>query len=127
MITLAYLWLPYMVIPVYAGFERVPRSLFEASSDLGAGAGRTVRSVLVPLVFPAIAAGSIFTFSLTLGDYIAVGHRRRQDPAARQRHLRAAGDREQPAARGGARRSSRWSRSCCTCCAMRRTGALENV
>jgi putative spermidine/putrescine transport system permease protein len=71
--TLAYLWLPYMVIPVYAGFERVPRSLFEASSDLGAGAGRTVRSVLVPLVFPAIAAGSIFTFSLTLGDYIAVG------------------------------------------------------
>jgi putative spermidine/putrescine transport system permease protein len=72
-ITLAYLWLPYMVIPVYAGFERVPRSLFEASADLGAGAWRTVRSVLVPLVFPAIAAGSIFTFSLTLGDYIAVG------------------------------------------------------
>ncbi len=72
-ITLAYLWLPYMVIPVYAGFERVPRSLFEASSDRGAGAGRTIRSVLLPLVFPAIAAGSIFTFSLTLGDYIAVG------------------------------------------------------
>ncbi|HEY7045784.1 MAG TPA: ABC transporter permease [Jatrophihabitantaceae bacterium] len=72
-ITLAYLWLPYMVIPVYAGFERVPRSLFEASSDLGAGAGRTIRSVVVPMVFPAIAAGSIFTFSLTLGDYIAVG------------------------------------------------------
>jgi putative spermidine/putrescine transport system permease protein len=72
-ITLSYLWLPYMVIPVYAGFERVPRSLFEASADLGAGAGRTVRSVLIPLVFPAIAAGSIFTFSLTLGDYIAVG------------------------------------------------------
>ncbi|HEY2273313.1 MAG TPA: ABC transporter permease [Jatrophihabitantaceae bacterium] len=72
-VTLAYLWLPYMIIPVYAGFERVPRSLLEASSDLGAGVGRTVRSVLVPLVFPAIAAGSIFTFSLTLGDYIAVG------------------------------------------------------
>jgi putative spermidine/putrescine transport system permease protein len=72
-ITLAYLWLPYMVIPVYAGFERVPRSLFEASADLGAGALRTTRSVLVPLVFPAIAAGSIFTFSLSLGDYIAVG------------------------------------------------------
>jgi putative spermidine/putrescine transport system permease protein len=72
-ITLAYLWLPYMAIPLFAGFERVPRSLFEASADLGAGAGRTVRSVLVPLVFPAIAAGSIFTFSLTLGDYIAVG------------------------------------------------------
>jgi putative spermidine/putrescine transport system permease protein len=72
-VTLAYLWLPYMVIPVYAGFERLPRSLFEASADLGAGAWRTVRSVIVPLVFPAIAAGSIFTFSLTLGDYIAVG------------------------------------------------------
>lgn len=72
-ITLAYLWLPYMVIPVFAGFERVPRSLFEASADLGAGAGRTIRSVLIPMVFPAIAAGSIFTFSLTLGDYIAVG------------------------------------------------------
>jgi putative spermidine/putrescine transport system permease protein len=72
-ITLAYLWLPYMIIPVYAGFERVPRSLFEASADLGAGTWRTVRSVLVPLIFPALAAGSIFTFSLTLGDYIAVG------------------------------------------------------
>jgi putative spermidine/putrescine transport system permease protein len=72
-ITLAYLWLPYMVIPVYAGFERLPRSLFEASADLGAGSGRTIRSVVVPMVFPAIAAGSIFTFSLTLGDYIAVG------------------------------------------------------
>jgi putative spermidine/putrescine transport system permease protein len=72
-VTLAYMWLPYMVIPLYAGFERLPRSLFEASADLGAGAWRTVRSVVVPLVFPAIAAGSIFTFSLTLGDYIAVG------------------------------------------------------
>ncbi len=72
-ITLSYLWLPYMVIPLYAGFERVPRSLFEASADLGAGAWRTTRSVLLPLVFPAMAAGSIFTFSLTLGDYIAVG------------------------------------------------------
>jgi len=72
-VTLAYMWLPYMVIPIYAGFERMPRSLFEASADLGAGAWRTVRSVILPLVFPAIAAGSIFTFSLTLGDYIAVG------------------------------------------------------
>jgi putative spermidine/putrescine transport system permease protein len=71
-ITLAYLWLPYMVIPVYAGFERVPRSLFEASADLGAGFGRTFRSVVLPMVFPAVAAGSIFTFSLTLGDYITV-------------------------------------------------------
>jgi putative spermidine/putrescine transport system permease protein len=72
-VTLAYMWLPYMVIPVYAGFERVPRSLFEASADLGGNGWRTVRSVIVPLIFPAIAAGSIFTFSLTLGDYIAVG------------------------------------------------------
>jgi len=72
-ITLAYMWLPYMLIPLYAGFERVPRSLFEASADLGAGTWLTVRSVVLPLVFPAIAAGSIFTFSLTLGDYIAVG------------------------------------------------------
>jgi putative spermidine/putrescine transport system permease protein len=71
-LTFAYMWLPYMVIPVYAGFERLPRSLMEASADLGATSWRTVRSVIVPLVFPAIAAGSIFTFSLTLGDYIAV-------------------------------------------------------
>lgn len=71
-ITLAYLWLPYMVIPVFAGFERVPRSLLEASGDLGASTWRTMRSVVVPLVFPAIAAGSIFTFSLSLGDFIAV-------------------------------------------------------
>jgi putative spermidine/putrescine transport system permease protein len=72
-ITLAYLWLPYMIIPVFAGFSRVNNSLFEASFDLGAGPWRTIRSVILPLVFPAIAAGSIFTFSLTLGDYIAVG------------------------------------------------------
>jgi putative spermidine/putrescine transport system permease protein len=72
-VTLAYMWLPYMVIPVYAGFERLPRSLFEASADLGGSGWRTTRSVVLPLVFPAIAAGSIFTFSLTLGDYIAVG------------------------------------------------------
>jgi putative spermidine/putrescine transport system permease protein len=72
-ITLAYLWLPYMVLPVFAGFERLPASLLEASSDLGASSWRTVRSVVLPMVFPAIAAGSIFTFSLSLGDYIAVG------------------------------------------------------
>jgi putative spermidine/putrescine transport system permease protein len=71
-ITLAYLWLPYMVLPVYAAFERVPDSLSEASEDLGGGAWVTVRRVLMPLVFPGIAAGSIFTFSLSLGDYIAV-------------------------------------------------------
>jgi putative spermidine/putrescine transport system permease protein len=72
-VTLAYLWLPYMVLPVFAGFERLPGSLLEASSDLGASSWRTLRSVVLPMVFPAIAAGSIFTFSLSLGDYIAVG------------------------------------------------------
>jgi putative spermidine/putrescine transport system permease protein len=71
-LTLAYLWLPFMVIPVFAGFDRVPDSLFEASADLGAPAATTLRRVVLPLVFPAIAAGSIFTFSLSLGDYIAV-------------------------------------------------------
>ncbi|HEU0242550.1 MAG TPA: ABC transporter permease [Candidatus Limnocylindrales bacterium] len=65
-----YLWLPYMIIPLYAGLERVPGSLIEASSDLGARTWPTFRRVIVPLVLPAIVAGSIFTFSLTLGDYI---------------------------------------------------------
>jgi putative spermidine/putrescine transport system permease protein len=72
-ITLAYLWLPFMVLPVFAGFERLPNGLLEASSDLGAKPMRTIRSVVLPMVFPAVAAGSIFTFSLSLGDYIAVG------------------------------------------------------
>jgi putative spermidine/putrescine transport system permease protein len=70
--TLAYLWLPYMILPIYAGLERVPNSMLEASSDLGAPTMRTFRSVVMPLLFPAIVAGSIFTFSLSLGDYIAV-------------------------------------------------------
>jgi putative spermidine/putrescine transport system permease protein len=71
-ITLTYLWLPYMIIPVFAAFERVPDSLIDASSDLGASDTSTLRMVVAPLVFPGIAAGSIFTFSLSLGDYIAV-------------------------------------------------------
>ena len=71
-ITLTYLWLPYMVIPVFAAFERVPDSLVDASADLGASDASTMRMILAPLVFPGIAAGSIFTFSLSLGDYIAV-------------------------------------------------------
>lgn len=71
-ITLTYLWLPYMVIPVFAAFERVPDNLIDASSDLGASDFSTLRMVMAPLVFPGIAAGSIFTFSLSLGDYIAV-------------------------------------------------------
>ena len=71
-ITLTYLWLPYMIIPVFAAFDRVPDSLIDASSDLGASDVSTLRMVVAPLVFPGIAAGSIFTFSLSLGDYIAV-------------------------------------------------------
>lgn len=65
-----YLWLPYMIIPIFAGLERVPGSLIEASSDLGGRAFATFRRVIFPLVLPAVVAGSIFTFSLTLGDYI---------------------------------------------------------
>lgn len=71
-VTLAYIWLPYVVMPIYAGFERVPDSLVEASSDLGARTLRTFASVVLPLMYPAIIAGAIFSFSLTLGDYIAV-------------------------------------------------------
>jgi putative spermidine/putrescine transport system permease protein len=71
-LTLTYLWLPYMVIPVFASFDRVPDSLIDASSDLGASDLSTLRMVVAPMVFPGIAAGSIFTFSLSLGDYIAV-------------------------------------------------------
>jgi putative spermidine/putrescine transport system permease protein len=66
----SYLWLPYMILPVYAGLERIPDSLLEASSDLGARAGRTFRRVVLPLLLPAAVAGSIFTFSLTIGDFI---------------------------------------------------------
>jgi len=66
-----YLWLPYMILPVYAGLSRIPGSLFEASADLGARPWMTIRRVVLPLALPAIVAGSIFTFSLTLGDYIA--------------------------------------------------------
>ena len=71
-LTLTYLWLPYMVLPVYAGLDRMPDSLLDASGDLGAHPARTVRSVVVPLVYPSIVAGSVFTFSLSLGDYITV-------------------------------------------------------
>jgi putative spermidine/putrescine transport system permease protein len=66
----SYLWLPYMILPVYAGLERIPDSLLEASGDLGAKAGRTFRRVILPLLLPAAVAGSIFTFSLTIGDFI---------------------------------------------------------
>ncbi len=66
-----YLWLPYMVLPLHAGLERIPSSVLEASSDLGAHGWMTFRRIVLPLVLPSIVAGSIFTFSLTLGDYIA--------------------------------------------------------
>ena len=71
-LVLAYLWLPYMILPIYAGLERLPDSLLEASADLGARAGRTFRSVMLPILIPSVFAGSIFTFSLSLGDYITV-------------------------------------------------------
>jgi putative spermidine/putrescine transport system permease protein len=69
-IVLSYLWLPYMILPIFAGLERIPESLLEASADLGGRAGSTFRRVVLPLALPAVVAGSIFTFSLTLGDYI---------------------------------------------------------
>jgi putative spermidine/putrescine transport system permease protein len=69
----SYIWLPFMVLPVYASLERVPGSYLEASADLGAKGLTTLRRVVFPLAVPGIAAGSIFTFSLTLGDYIAPG------------------------------------------------------
>jgi putative spermidine/putrescine transport system permease protein len=69
-IVFSYVWLPYMIVPIYAGLERIPGSLLEASGDLGARPGTTFRRVVLPLAFPAVVAGSIFTFALTLGDYI---------------------------------------------------------
>ncbi|MDP9233146.1 MAG: ABC transporter permease [Actinomycetota bacterium] len=69
-IVFCYIWLPFMIIPIYAALERVPNSLLEASADLGGRGGRTLRQILLPLALPGIAAGSIFTFSLTLGDYV---------------------------------------------------------
>jgi putative spermidine/putrescine transport system permease protein len=69
-LVMSYLWLPYMILPIYAGLERIPNSLISASEDLGAHPFTTFRRVILPLSFPAVVAGSIFTFSLTLGDYI---------------------------------------------------------
>jgi putative spermidine/putrescine transport system permease protein len=66
----SYIWLPFMIVPVYGAMERIPDSLLEASGDLGARGWRTLRSVLLPLALPGVVAGSIFTFSLTLGDFI---------------------------------------------------------
>ncbi len=69
-IVFSYVWLPFMVLPVYAALERIPDSYLEASHDLGAKGPRTLRSVILPLALPGLVAGSIFTFSLTLGDFI---------------------------------------------------------
>jgi putative spermidine/putrescine transport system permease protein len=69
-IAFCYIWLPYMIVPIQTALERVPKSLLEASSDLGANAVQTFRNVILPLSFPGVVAGSIFTFSLTLGDFI---------------------------------------------------------
>jgi putative spermidine/putrescine transport system permease protein len=72
-LTFVYVWLPYMILPIEAALERVPPSLLEASADLGGRDGDTFRHVLLPLAFPGVVAGSIFTFSLTLGDFIIPG------------------------------------------------------
>lgn len=69
-IAFCYIWLPYMIVPIQTALERVPKSLLEASSDLGANAAQTFRNVILPLSFPGVVAGSIFTFSLTLGDFV---------------------------------------------------------
>ncbi len=69
-LVMSYLWLPYMILPIFAGLERIPNTLISASEDLGAKPFMTFRRVILPLAFPAVVAGSIFTFALTLGDYI---------------------------------------------------------
>jgi putative spermidine/putrescine transport system permease protein len=71
-LTLTYLWLPYMILPIHTALEQLPANLLDASADLGARSWRTFRSVVLPMVLPSVAAGSIFTFSLSLGDYITV-------------------------------------------------------
>jgi putative spermidine/putrescine transport system permease protein len=71
-IVLSYLWLPYMILPIFTGLDRLPNSMLEASADLGARTGRTLRAVVLPMIVPSVVAGSIFTFSLSLGDFITV-------------------------------------------------------
>jgi putative spermidine/putrescine transport system permease protein len=72
-IVFVYVWLPFMILPIQAAVERIPPSLLEASSDLGATPAQTFRTLILPLALPGVVAGSIFTFSLTLGDYIIPG------------------------------------------------------
>ncbi|MCR9152150.1 MAG: ABC transporter permease [Rhodobacteraceae bacterium] len=90
-----YVWLPFMILPLQASLERVPANLLEASDDLGAGSGQTFRHVILPLAMPGLIAGSIFTFSLTLGDYIIpqiVGSSRRFIGQAVYQHQGTAGN-----------------------------------
>ena len=102
-----YVWLPFMVLPVYGALERIPESYVEASRDLGAGGYTTFRRVILPLALPGVVAGSIFTFSLTLGDYVtpllAGGV---ELPVHRQRRLRLGRDLEQRAVRCCVRRDT---------------------
>jgi putative spermidine/putrescine transport system permease protein len=90
-----YVWLPFMILPLQASLERVPKNLLEASDDLGASPGQTFRHVILPLALPGLIAGSIFTFSLTLGDYIIpqiVGSSRRFIGQAVYQHQGTAGN-----------------------------------
>ena len=114
-----------MVLPIYAGLERLPNSLLEAAGDLGAKSGRTFFSVVVPLLKPAIIAGSIFTFSLSLGDYITCRHRRRHDADDRQRRLRNFGANNLPFA--AALATIPVVMMVIYLLAVRRTGALDNL
>jgi putative spermidine/putrescine transport system permease protein len=92
-LVMSYIWLPYMIIPVYAGLERIPDTLLSASEDQGARPGTTFRRVILPLAFPAVVAGSIFTFSLTLGDFISAAASVAPATAQFQPRRRAAGGR----------------------------------
>ena len=94
-VVLLYVWLPFMILPVQAALERVPSNILEASSDLGASRGQTLRHVILPLALPGVAAGSIFTYSLTLGDYIVpqiIGSSRRFIGQAVYAHQGTAGN-----------------------------------
>ena len=125
-LTLAYLWLPYMILPVYAGLERLPDSLLEASADLGAPAGRTFRSVVLPLVVP-VAGGRVDLHVLAEPRRLHRGEdRRRPHPAVRQRHLRQHRRGGQPAVRGRGGGDAGAS-ILLYLLLVRRTGALENL
>ena len=121
---MSYLWLPYMILPLYAGLERIPDSLLDASGDLGARPWKTFRNVVLPMAMPAIAAGSIFTFSLTLGDYITP-QLVSEHAVHRQRRLRQRRRRQQPAAGRPRSRRSRCVIMVIYLLIVRRMGAFE--